>query len=135
MKLLLLLGLVACTTTEDRPETLAYITEAVLAPNCASAECHSAMKAQSTDVFDSVAAAQSSIAKNHLVNLCLGNDDVPGCEPASASYLVTVISRQDDEGDRMPLDVPLSNKDIVLIAQWIRDGAPGYEPAAGYGGD
>ena len=26
----------------------------------------------------------------------------------------------------MPLDVPLANKDIALISQWLLDGAPGF---------
>jgi hypothetical protein len=31
----------------------------------------------------------------------------------------------------MPLDAPLANKDIALIATWIEDGAFGYtQPAA-----
>lgn len=115
--------LVACNVTDDRPETLAYITETILKPSCATAECHSAMKAQNGYVFDSVAAANTSL-QPPMVLTC----DEPPCTKAPAgSYLLTVISKADDEGNRMPLDQPLANKDIALIAQWLLDGAPGFE--------
>jgi hypothetical protein len=123
-------AIAACNVVDDRPETLAYVTETVLAPSCGLAECHSAMKRQSNYVFDSVAGAQASIAGGHLVATCA----LPPCENADASsYLLTVISTQDVEGDRMPRDQPLANKDIVYIASWITDGADGYVPPNGSG--
>ncbi len=123
-------GLVACDVTDDRPQTLAYVTETILAPSCGTAECHSAMKKQSNYVFDSVAGAQASIAGGGLIATCAQ----PPCESADASsYLLTVISTQDVEGDRMPLDQPLANKDIDFIANWITDGADGYVPPSGSG--
>jgi hypothetical protein len=112
--------LVACNVTDDRPETLAYITETILKPSCGTAECHSAMKAEKNYVFDSVDAARKSL--QDIVATC----DEPPCTTApAASYLLTVITQQDVEGNRMPLDVPLANKDVVLIEQWILDGSPG----------
>jgi hypothetical protein len=124
MKLIFLAfaAVVACNVTDDRPETLAYITETILEPSCGTAECHSAMKAEKHYVFDSVDAARTSLQDS--VVTC----DEPPCTTAPAgSYLLTVITQKDDEGNRMPLDMPLSNKDIVLIEQWILDGSPGLE--------
>ncbi|MEO6775677.1 MAG: hypothetical protein ABI467_22135 [Kofleriaceae bacterium] len=116
-------------TTDDRPETFGFITEAILKPSCATAECHSAMKAQSTDVFDSVAAARASIHANQLVFTCeqlMPAETFPcGDDALNVSYLYQVIDDKDAEGDRMPRDQALSNKDIVLIREWIRDGADG----------
>lgn len=115
-------ALVACNVTDDRPETLAYITETILKPSCGTANCHSAMKAEKNYVFDSVEASRKSMAT--LVTPC----DEPPCTTAPAdSYLLTVITQEDSEGNRMPIDQPLANKDIVLIEHWILDGAPGIE--------
>ena len=65
MKLIILAfaALVACNVTDDRPETLAYITQTILEPSCGTAECHSAMKAEKGYVFDSVEATQHSMNK------------------------------------------------------------------------
>ncbi len=126
--LCLLAATAACDVTDDRPETLAYITETILAPSCGTAECHSSMIKEKGYAFDSVEAAQDSIASLPLIDVCA----TPPCPGADAnSYLLTVITTQDIEGDRMPLDEPLANKDIVLIANWITDGADGYTPPQG----
>ncbi|MEO8842270.1 MAG: hypothetical protein ABI591_31075 [Kofleriaceae bacterium] len=119
-------------TSTDRPETLAYITQTILKPSCGTAECHSAMKAQSNDVFDSVEAAQGSITLHGLIASCnklTGSD--PPCDSAAAnSYLFTILSTGVTStiglGDRMPLDQALGNADIALIGNWIDDGATGY---------
>jgi hypothetical protein len=127
MKLCILSLLVtaACNTVDDRPETLAYITETVLAPNCGVAECHSSLRRQSNYVFDSVAEAQTSIKNGSLIVACT----TPPCPNApGGSYLLRVITDGDIYGNRMPLDEPLPNLDAVLIAKWITDGAPGYVP-------
>jgi hypothetical protein len=118
-------ALAACNVTDDRPETLAYITEAILAPSCGTAECHSAMKREKGYAFDTVENAQDSIANGELVEVCA----TPPCVGAPAdSYLLTVITSQDVEGNRMPLDQPLANKSIYLIGNWITNGAEGYTP-------
>lgn len=127
MKVLALVGMacaLGCNATEDRPETLAYITEAILAPSCGTANCHSAMKREYDYAFDSVAAAQAAMA-NGLIAPCA---EAP-CPPGN-SFLIQVITTTDGITGRMPLDAPLANKDIDLIATWIEDGAAGYTPPA-----
>jgi hypothetical protein len=118
----------ACTVQDDRPQTLAYITQTILAPSCGTATCHSALKRQSELVLDSVAAAQESIARLRLVATCFR----PPCDSdvIENSQLLTVITTGDSQLQRMPLDAPLPNKDIQLIADWIHNGAAGYVPPA-----
>ncbi len=123
--LILLTVLSACSETDERPHTLAYITETILAPSCGTAECHSAMKRQNDYAFDTVENAEQSIRKGNLVIQCA----MPPCQDApSVSSLLTVISDKDVAGNRMPLDEPLANLDVYLIGEWIIDGSPGYQP-------
>ncbi len=122
---LLIAFVAACSTTDDRPQTLAYVTETVLQPYCATAECHSTSKRQSDIVFDSVAEAQRSIKDKGLIDICA----TPPCmDSPGKSYLLTVITTKDAQGNRMPLDEPVPNLDDVYIANWIIAGAPGYTP-------
>jgi hypothetical protein len=119
---------------DDRPATLPFISQAILKPSCGTATCHSAMKAQSNDVFDSIEGTRASIKLHpELVTTCdrvvpPSTDNCASDDDLQQSYLLTVITQGDPEGDRMPLDQALSNKDIILIATWIKDGAPGLEP-------
>lgn len=122
-------------SAQDRPLTLEYVTETILKPSCGTAECHSAMKAERGDVFDSVAGAKQTMDVTHrdLVTTCarLGedpafcaqhNDDILG------SYLIHVITVGDySDGNLMPLDQPMSNQDIELLTRWIREGAEGID--------
>ena len=109
---------VGCVTeTDPRPQTLEFITETILAPNCATAECHSNVKQQNGLILDTVEHAKQTLDNSDHTYV------VPG-DPAN-SYLVQVISTQDNFGYRMPLDHPLANKDIFLIGQWISNGADG----------
>ncbi len=125
MALALAICVIGCGIDETRPENLAYITTTILAPRCGTSTCHSEMKRQSGLVFDSVAGAQRSIALGGLVATC----EEPPCETGPRdSYLLTVITDGDARGNRMPLDAPLANRDIALMATWITDGAAGYEP-------
>jgi hypothetical protein len=126
--LALMCAMSACTVQDDRPQTLAYITETILAPSCGTATCHSALKRQSDLVYDSVAAAQDTIARRGQVGTCFQ----PPCDQdvIEGSYLLTVLTDKDYYGHRMPMDAPLPNKDIVLIHDWILNGAAGYKPPA-----
>ena len=77
-----LLALAACgTTTDDRPETAAYITAAILAPNCGRASCHASGTASHGFVFDTLENARPSL--RDLV--------VPG--DAARSELIDILTR------------------------------------------
>jgi hypothetical protein len=112
---LALTGLGACDQTDnDRPETLTYVTEAILQPSCAQHVCHSSYARTSGYAFDTVAAARTALSQPGLVN--------PG-EPET-SLLYTVLIRG---VERMPYDTPLADQDVALIKAWITDGADGLD--------
>lgn len=117
----LALALAACGTDNDqRPRTVEYITEAVLAPNCGNAQCHSSFRNAEGYAFDTVERAQQSLVG--LVGaIGLDSKNEPQGDAAS-SFLVTVLTRS---VDRMPYDQPLPQPDIDLIKRWIDYGAPG----------
>jgi len=105
------IALAACTQSDnDRPATLEYITEAILQPSCAQADCHSSLRRERGYVFDTVAEAKKSLS-----GIVVSTDP-------DASLLYLVLTRQ---VLRMPYDSPLPDKDIALIRTWITDGAPG----------
>ena len=123
--------------------TLAYITETILAPSCGTANCHSTWKHMNGNTFDTVSGTEYTLSRllpppnDALPPLigCLGSDNVTMIDPcdlgfdgfdARRTYLYQVMVDRDTEGDRMPLDQPLPNKDIEFIAAWINNGAPGY---------
>jgi hypothetical protein len=119
----------ACgTATDDRPLTLEYITRAILAPSCATAECHSAFRAQVGDVFDTPEATQRSIVANHLVRYPIEIEDPEN------TLLIRVLTvgapslLDPSSGNvRMPYDTPLPDADIELITAWIAAGIPGAQ--------
>jgi len=120
--------LVAACATDDRPRTIDYVTEAILAPSCGTAECHSTFSAQLTDIFDTVKGARSSIVRNALVRL----DSVPQYDPDAPgnATLIIWITRTDPFGlgiGRMPQDAPLPNEDVELLQRWISEGASGAQ--------
>jgi hypothetical protein len=131
MKRLVLIALWsgACgSATDDRPATLDYITETILAPSCATAECHSAFKQEVGDEFDTPAAARRSIVANTLVAY---PDDMTA---PSGSYLIQALRVGEpsilDPGSglvRMPYDAAMPEADIRLIESWIADGVLGAQ--------
>jgi len=149
MKLFCLVActLAACAVTDDRPETFAYINETILAPSCGTTLCHSAMKKAGGYAFDSLANTAASfalsnapprIAYERLIVTCdrVMNPQPSPCDQAiQESFLMTVMTTgsspngiDPNRPNRMPLDQPLASKDLVFIADWIRNGADGYTP-------
>ena len=116
----------------DRPLTLAYVTETILAPTCGTAECHSTFHAEAGDVFDTVAGAQITMSNSDfpLVFTCDRlNPPLPedcGTKPADESYLIQVLTLT-EKGDRMPLDQVMSNADQELLGEWVNNGAKGLD--------
>jgi hypothetical protein len=112
----------ACGTTDDRPRTLEYITETVLAPTCGMAPCHSTFKQEVGDVFDTVDGARLSIVRNGLV-------DPAHPQESTLYHSITdgVKSRFGTNKVRMPFDAPMPDVDVQLILAWIQDGAHGAQ--------
>ena len=112
----LVAALGACgTDVDDRPQTVEYITMAILAPACANAQCHSAFAQVKGYAFDTVEHAKAGY--NILV--------VPGDADSSLLYQVLIREAVDGELPRMPYDTTMPNADIELIQAWIDNGAEG----------
>jgi len=125
-----MVALAACGTTEDdRPATLRYVTESILAPSCGEAQCHSTFKQSLGDVFDTVVGARQSLHRN---GLALYSDRTNAAD-AELIHWVTddkPFNRTDPQGNiigRMPWDAPLPNADIDLMKKWIAAGVPGAQ--------
>jgi len=131
MKRLVLVGALvvgACgSATDDRPATLDYITETILAPSCATAECHSAFKREVGDQFDTPDAARRTIIENGLASP--QNMADPGASYLVQTLTVGEISVIDSSRGRirMPYDAELPDADIALIKAWIALGVPGAQ--------
>jgi hypothetical protein len=119
----------ACgSATDDRPATLEYITETILAPSCAQAECHSAFKQQVGDVFDTVESTRRSMVVNGLV-FPQDADDPAGSFLIKTLTVGTLSVLDPGSGTfvRMPFVSPMPDVDIQLIETWIRAGIPGAQ--------
>jgi hypothetical protein len=120
----------ACgTSNDDRPATLSYITEAILAPTCGEAFCHSSFKQSLGYTFDTVDAARKSMI-NGLASPADASD------PGNAALIIWVTVdepfglKDAQTGQiigRMPWDAPLPNADVDLMKKWIAAGVPGAQ--------
>jgi hypothetical protein len=109
-----------CGTDPDtRPETADYIIEAILAPRCGRAACHSSETREHNYAFDTIPAAIASINNSGSHGRALVTPGSP-----DQSQLVTVLT---DTKSPMPPDSPLPQADIDLITKWVTDGAEGLQ--------
>jgi len=131
VRLALVLALAAAaacgTTTDDRPRTIQYVSQAILAPNCGDAQCHSTFRQAKGDVFDNVVATRRSLIRNGLILF-----DSPQYDPddPANSALIQWITQTDPLGlgiGRMPYDHPIPNEDVSFLEEYIREGAPGAQ--------
>lgn len=109
----------ACGAADDRPLDARFVTEAVLAPSCGVAQCHSTFKQAGGRVYDTVAGMRSSIVDFGLISL-----DSLQFDPADAANapLITWVTKIDpfQRGiGRMPLDAPLADTDVEYLKRWI----------------
>ena len=108
-----LLAAAGCGEQEDsRPASLRYIQQAILKPSCATAACHSTLNQRAFRVFDDPAIIHEQV---------IGTGVTPF--DSTDSNLITFYLTGDDPEYRMPLDSPLPDADIALIARWIDEGA------------
>lgn len=101
-----------CGMDDTRPASLRYLQETVFKPSCATAACHSSLNQRANRVFDDPETIHGEV---------VGTGVVPG--DSADSILITFYLTGDDPEFRMPLDAPLPDADIALIARWIDDGA------------
>jgi hypothetical protein len=111
--------LAACGTVDpeddDRPKTLEYISQAILAPACGNGQCHSSFTRAGKPGSEGYAFDTLEQCKKELPSLVVPMD-------VEASFLNTVLVRR---VKRMPYDQPLPDVDIKLIQTWIEEGAMG----------
>jgi hypothetical protein len=119
------LVLAACgVDTDRRPRTVEYITEAILAPNCGNAQCHSSFRRELGYAFDTVATAKKDLVS--LVGPITLDDRGEPLGPSgdADTRLMNAMTRTID---RMPYDQPLPDVDLELIRSWIERGALGAQ--------
>jgi hypothetical protein len=113
---LLLLAAAGCgVETDDRPASFAYIQTAILKPSCATAACHSSQNQREGLVLDDPETAFSEIQTTGITF-----DPLDG-SPEDTGLILRLRGNLDGE-ERMPLDSPLPDADIALIARWIGAG-------------
>ena len=116
-----LLLLAACgMETDERPRTFVFINEAILAPSCATANCHSSFAQADGYSFSTVAEGRAS----------LEGEVRPGAPEDSNLWLVIDSPGGDNQPKQMPRDQPMSGADKDLIYQWILEGADGLVEGA-----
>ncbi len=113
----------ACGQLDDNrsPDVDAqYITAAILAPTCGSAQCHSTFTQKHNEVFDTLEGMRAAMVNQGLV--VLGSSQFDPAAP-EASTLIAWLTKTDPFNlgiGRMPLDAPMPNQDIHLLEDWIR---------------
>ena len=106
--------LAACATdaTDPRPETAAYVIEAILVPSCGRGGCHSTETKAHDLAFDTIDGSLAAMKSRQRGGRTLV---VPGDE---TSEMITILT---DPDEPMPQDAPLPDPDITLITSWIVD--------------
>jgi hypothetical protein len=116
-----LLGIGCGGTNDPRPATWSYVSTAILEPNCATANCHSAIAARaSVDLSDRKVGYTSLVDRKFVISkaaaMSLTDDERVARSPVP--NLMRAVGNL-----RMPPDQPLPEPDIVLFENWIRAGA------------
>lgn len=142
-----LLFLLGCGA-DDRPPEWAYISPAIMQPNCATVSCHSRAAAVAGLDFSDPERGYTSLTglKTWVVdpNGKAGCRNVDGNTVCQLNFrpLLTPFNPEQSRlvnmlrargADRMPPDRPLDEADIRLVERWIRDGAVYRRAAADAG--
>ncbi|HEY8926150.1 MAG TPA: hypothetical protein VIU64_17325 [Polyangia bacterium] len=98
-------------SVDNRPAKWSYIAPIIIEPNCATANCHSALTQRFNLRLDTI---QSSYKGLHRLG----------------SLLTSVLRGEIAGVQRMPPDAPLPDPDIALIEEWVANGAPWDGPGA-----
>ena len=118
-----------CGTEDNRPAEWSFISPVIMAPNCATASCHSKGAAVSGLDLSTVDDGYKSLLKLEVRLYPNEKDEredpdprplVTPCRPDQSRIINMMKARG---AQRMPPDRPMSQSDIALIEQWILDGA------------
>ena len=120
LPLLAVLAAAGCgSETDNRPEKWSYISATIIQPNCATANCHSALAQRSAVDLSRMQEGWARLVGSHFV--------IRECSAKSP-----LIGLMNGAGSRrMPPTFALPDADIALIARWIDAGAvyDGPKPA------
>lgn len=113
---------VGCAT--ERPADWSYLHAAIVAPSCATANCHSRLAAVAGVDLSTKEGAYATLT-GHVCGVPRGAGDISGDYvfpyAPERSRLVYLLR---GEGSRiMPPDVPLPAVEVDLVEQWIAEGA------------
>jgi hypothetical protein len=99
-------------TNDDRPPKWSFISATIIEPSCATVNCHSAITRQGgVDLSSAKIGYQTLVLDSTFYVIPKDRDS-------------TLVRLMNAEGSlRMPPDNPLPQADIVLIENWISDGA------------
>jgi len=97
--------------TDDRPATWSFISPAITEPSCATVNCHSAIAQKAGVDLHDRAAGHATLVDRGFVDRTTPD----------ASAVLHLMRGQGSL--RMPPDEPLPEADIVLIRNWIANGA------------
>jgi hypothetical protein len=112
-------------SADNRPKTVEYATEAVLAPNCGGAACHSSFGNNDNYVFDTVDGVRH--AMQSLVELDSAGDARKSPVGAALITWITVPNPFGLNIGRMPYDRPMANADVTYLENWIGAGLIGAQ--------
>ncbi len=117
----------AACGVDNRPKTVNYVTEAVLAPACGAAQCHSTFGANGTDIFDTVVGTRASLIDNGLISFDSTQYDPDN--PANAKLIRWLTDTDPFMAGigRMPYDAPLPAEDLRFLEDFIAVKAPGAQ--------
>ena len=97
--------------TDGRPARWSFISATIMEPSCATVNCHSAITHQGGVDLSARQVGYQSLVPTFFVFRYHAEDS-------------PVVKLMNAEGSiRMPPDNPLPEADIVLIENWINDGA------------
>jgi hypothetical protein len=124
--------LAACAdSTDDRPLEVEYLTQAIFAPTCGAAQCHSTFTQAGLMVFDNPKGTREALVGDKSIFGPLLDFDSqalePGADPQALMVWLTEIDPFNAKIGRMPYDAPMPNKDIKLLEEWIQNEAPGAQ--------
>ncbi len=108
-------------SSDDRPATWSYVSTAILQPNCATANCHSALAQRASVDLSTRAAGYHSLVDRNFVITPAALPSLTDDQRVERSQVINLMHAQGNL--RMPPDMPLPETDIQLVASWIRAGA------------
>ena len=109
---------------DPRPASFTFIATTILAPQCATASCHSEIARVADYRFETVEAAWASLQEMEALDpAVIGPTGDIGCNPLVMMLLNGPSCAGEAADLTMPPDAPLPIADVELIETWLIEGA------------